>query len=213
MPGVRRLLRRLTALLSLLLLISPALAEEPVRIGSGFGLAFLPGYICEDLKLVEKYGKTAHLALQPSYQRFLGAGPLQDALGTDAIDLAPFGTAPLLAAWEKAKNTPRQIFAVSGLTTLPPVLLTNRAEVHTLADFRSADRIAVPSASAPQLYLLQMQSEKVLANTTSCAAKSSSSRIRTPSPICSPPKIRWPVIFLRRRSPRSRSPTGACTRC
>src|SRR6202047_5181005 len=76
MPGVRRLLRRLTALLSLLLLISPALAEEPVRIGSGFGLAFLPGYICEDLKLVEKYGKTAHLALQPSYQRFLGAAPL-----------------------------------------------------------------------------------------------------------------------------------------
>jgi NitT/TauT family transport system substrate-binding protein len=161
MPGVRRLLRRLTALLSLLLLISPALAEEPVRIGLGFELAFLPVYICEDLKLVEKYGKTAHLALQLSYQRFLGAGPLQEALGTDAIDMAPFGTAPLLAAWEKAKNTPRQIFAVSGLTTLPPVLLTNRAEVHTLADFRSADRIAVPSASAPQLYLLQMQSEKV----------------------------------------------------
>ena len=52
-------------------------------------------------------------------------------------------------------------FAVSGLTTLPPVLLTNRSDVHTLADFRSADRIAVPSATAPQLYLLQMQAEKV----------------------------------------------------
>jgi hypothetical protein len=36
---------------------SPALAEEPVRIGLGFGLAFLPAYICEDLKLIEKHGK------------------------------------------------------------------------------------------------------------------------------------------------------------
>jgi NitT/TauT family transport system substrate-binding protein len=161
MPGARRLLPRFIAVLSCLVLASAALAEEPVRIGLGFGLAFLPVYICEDLKLVEKYGKTAHLELRASYQRFLGAGPLQEALGTGAIDMAPFGMAPLLVAWEKAKDTPRQIFAVSGLTTLPPVLLTNRPEVHTLADFRSADRIAVPSASAPQVYLLQMQSEKV----------------------------------------------------
>src|SRR6516162_6627251 len=56
-------------------LVPPALAEEPVRFGVGFGLAFLPVYICEDLKLVEKYGKGAHLELRPSYQRFLSAGP------------------------------------------------------------------------------------------------------------------------------------------
>jgi NitT/TauT family transport system substrate-binding protein len=140
---------------------TPALAEEPVRIGLGFGLAFLPAYICEDLKLVEKHGKESHLELRVSYQRFLGAGSLQEALASGAIDLAPFGAAPLLAAWEKAKDTPRQIFAVSGLTTLPPVLLTNRSDIRSLADFRSADRIAVPARSAPQFYLLQMQSEKV----------------------------------------------------
>jgi NitT/TauT family transport system substrate-binding protein len=121
---------------------SPVLAEEPVRIGLGFGLAFLPAYICEDLKLVEKHGKESHLDLRVSYQRFLGAAPLQEALATGAIDLAPFGAAPLLTAWEKAKDTPRQIFAVSGLTTLPPVLLTNRSDIRSLADFRSADRIS-----------------------------------------------------------------------
>jgi ABC-type nitrate/sulfonate/bicarbonate transport system substrate-binding protein len=139
----------------------PASAEEQVRIGLGFGLAFLPAYICEDLKLVEKHGKESHIELRASYQRFLGAGALQEALASGGIDMAPFGTAPLLAAWEKARDTPRQIFAVSGLTTLPPVLLTNRNDVRSLADFRSADRIAIPSRSAPQLYLLQMQSEKV----------------------------------------------------
>jgi NitT/TauT family transport system substrate-binding protein len=142
-------------------LVPPALAEEPVRIGVGFGIAFLPAYICEDLKLVEKHGKEGRLDLRVSYQHFLGAGPLQEALAGGAIDIAPFGAAPLLAAWEKAKDAPRQIFAVSGLTTLPPALLTNRADVRSLADFRSTDRIAVSSRSAPQLYLLQMQSEKV----------------------------------------------------
>jgi NitT/TauT family transport system substrate-binding protein len=160
MPAVRRLLF-CVVLLWLAVSASPAAADEPVRVGFGFGLAFLPLYICQDLKLVEKYGRAAGLALKPNYQRFAGAGPLQDALGDGSIDLAPFGVAPLLAAWEKSKDTPRQLVVVSGLTTLPPVLVTNRPNVHTLADFRAADRIAVPSASAPQLYLLQMQSEKV----------------------------------------------------
>jgi NitT/TauT family transport system substrate-binding protein len=158
MPRVQNLLGALTALC---VLSAPAAAQEPVRIGIGSGLAFLPAYICDDLDLVEKYGKAAHLDLKVSYQRFTGAGPLQEALASGAIDMAPFGTAPLLAAWEKGNDTPRQIVAVSGLTTLPPVLLTNRADVGTLADFRGTDRIAIPSATAPQLYFLQMQSEKL----------------------------------------------------
>jgi len=127
----------------------------------GYGLACLPAYICEDLKLVEKHGKKGHLDLRVSYQHFAGAGPMQEALAAGTIDMAPFGVAPLLAAWEKAKGTPRQIFAASGLTTLPPALLTNRPDIRSLSDFRSADQIAVPSPSAPQLYMLQMQSEKV----------------------------------------------------
>jgi NitT/TauT family transport system substrate-binding protein len=151
----------LLGLVAFSLLATPALAEEQVRIGFGFGLVFLPVYICEDLKLVEKYARAEHLEIKPSFQRFVGAGPLQEALAAGALDMAPFGVAPLLAAWEKTKDTPRQIFALSGLTTLPPVLLTNRPDVQTLADFRAADRIVIPFASAPQFYLLEMQSEKV----------------------------------------------------
>jgi NitT/TauT family transport system substrate-binding protein len=154
-------MRVLAALCALSALTIPASAQEAVRIGIGFGLAFLPAYICDDLKLIEKYGKDAHLDLKASYQRFMGAGPLQEAIGAGTIDMGPFGAAPLLAAWEKAKDTPRQILAVSGITTLSPVLLTNRANVRTLADFRPGDRIAIPAPKAPQFYLLQMQAEKV----------------------------------------------------
>jgi len=154
-------LRSLAALLALSAALVPASAEEPVRIGIGFGLAFLPVYLCEDLKLIEKHGKAVRLDLKPSYQRFFGAGPLQDAIGAGTIDMGPFGTAPLLVAWEKASGTPRQILAVSGITTLPLVLLTNQPKVQTIADFKPADRIAVPTSSSPQMYLLQMQSEKI----------------------------------------------------
>jgi NitT/TauT family transport system substrate-binding protein len=161
MPRMSRLARSLAALVWLLLPVAPASAQEALRIGIGFGLAFLPAYICDDLKLIEKHGKDVHLNLKTSYQRFFGAGPLREAMGAGAIDMAPFGTVPLLAAWEKTQGSPRQILAVSGITTLPPVLLTNRANVRTLADFRPGDRIAIPAPNAPQFYLLQMQAEKV----------------------------------------------------
>jgi ABC-type nitrate/sulfonate/bicarbonate transport system substrate-binding protein len=157
----RRFLRRLALVLAISTAAAPARAQEPVRVGIGFGLAFLPMFLCEELKLIEKHGKDVHLNLKASYQRFLGTGPLQDALAAGAVDLAPFGIAPLLAAWEKGKGTPRQILAVAGMSTMPLTLLTNRAGVRTIADFRPSDRIAVPTASSPQTYLLQMQSEKV----------------------------------------------------
>ncbi len=153
--------RGAAALFALAAMLGPAHAQEAVRIGIGFGLAFLPTYLCEDLQLIEKQGRAAHLDLRVSYRRFFGAGPLHDAIVSGAIDMGPFGTAPLLVQWEQGQGTPRQILAVSGITTLPLVLLTNRADLRTIADFRPSDRIALPTASSPQRYLLQMQAEKI----------------------------------------------------
>ena len=140
---------------------APVHAVEPVRIGIGFGLAFLPAYICEDQKLVEKNAKALHLEVKAFYPRFVGSGPMQEALSGRTIDVAPFGVAPLLAAWQSGKGA-QQILAVSGLTTLPLVLLGNRPQLRSLADLRAADRIAVPTLTSPQMYLLEMQSEKTL---------------------------------------------------
>ncbi len=140
--------------------LTPASAQQEVKIGTGFGLAFLPVYICEDLKLVEKYGHAAGLEEKASFPRFMGAAQMQDALASGAIDMAPFGTAPLLAAWQNAKGTPSQIFAVSGITSLPLTLLSNQPNEKSVADLTPADRIAVPTLSSPQKYLLEIQSEK-----------------------------------------------------
>ncbi len=156
----RKSIHRLVAFVALAASASPALAADQVKIGVGFGMAFLPVYICEDLKLVEKHAKELHLDIKPSYVRFLGAGPTQAAIASGEIDIGPFGTAPLLSAWEKAKGTPDQILAVSGLTTMPLTLLTDRPNKQTIADFNPTDRIAVPTLTAPQIYFLEMQSEK-----------------------------------------------------
>jgi NitT/TauT family transport system substrate-binding protein len=158
---VRHWPRNVAILAALCAALTPARAQEQVKIGIGFGMAFLPIYICEDLKLIEKNAKAAHLDVKTSFHRFLSANALREAISSGAIDMAPFGTAPLLAAWEEAKDTPSQIFAVSGITSLPLALLSNQPNAQSIADLGAADRIAVPTLSSPQMYLLQLQSEKV----------------------------------------------------
>ena len=160
MKALRRFVLGLAALAALCVTAAPAFAQDQVKIGLGFGLAFLPLYICQDLKLVEKRAKELHLDVKASYERFLGSGPMQDAIASATIDMGPYGTAPLLAAWENAKDTPGQILAVSGITTMPLTLVSNRPNAATIADFEPTDRIAMPSLTAPQMYLLEMQSEK-----------------------------------------------------
>jgi len=155
-------LRYCTALVVMMATLSPASAQQQLRIGIGYGLAFLPIYICQDLKLIEKHAKAAQLEVKASFPRFTSAAGLRDAIGAGEIDMAPFGTAALLAAWDQAKDTPGQIFAVSGITSLPLVLLSNQPNTHALADLRASDRIAVPTSSSPQTYLLELQAEKTL---------------------------------------------------
>jgi NitT/TauT family transport system substrate-binding protein len=140
---------------------TPALAQQEVKIGIGFGIAFLPTYLCQELMLVEKEAKAAGLDVKTNYQRFSGSGPMQDAILSGAVDMGPYGVAPLMLAWEKAKGTPQQTFAISGVTTLPLVLVTNQAGIKSIQDLKPTDRISMPSLVSPQMYLLQMHSEKV----------------------------------------------------
>jgi NitT/TauT family transport system substrate-binding protein len=153
-------LRSFTALVAFAAMLVPARAQDEVRIGMGFGLAFLPIYVCEDLKLIEKDAKAAGLDVKASFPRLMGAAEVRDAIASGAIDIGPFGTAPLLAAWADAKDTPNQIFAVSGLSSLPLTLLSNQPDEQSFADLKPADQIAVPTLTSPQMYVLQLQAEK-----------------------------------------------------
>jgi len=152
--------RSVTLLLALCSAAVPALAQEQVKIAVGSGFAFLPLYICEDLKLIEKQAKLAHIDVQARFERFVNTGALHDALAAGQVDMGPFGTAPLLAAWQRTKGTADEILAASGISSVPLALLGNQPGERSFAELGAADRIAVPTLTSPQMYLLQMQSEK-----------------------------------------------------
>lgn len=148
------------ALAAFCTIANPARAQQEIKIGIGFGISFLPMYLVDELKLIEKHGKAAGLDLKTSYHRFSGSGPMQDAIISGAIDMGPLGVSAILTVREKARGMPQEMLAISGVTTLPLVLITNQPNVKKLADFKPTDRISMPSIVSPQMYLLQMQAEK-----------------------------------------------------
>jgi NitT/TauT family transport system substrate-binding protein len=146
------------------ILAAPALvraaAPKPVKIGVGFGVGFLPLLLAQELRLVEKHAAASGQLLEVGYERFSGSAAMQDAVLSGAVDAGAYGVPAMLLAWERARNTPMQVQAVSGVTTLPLVMVTNRDGVNGLADLVAADRIAMPALVSPQMYVLQMAAEK-----------------------------------------------------
>ena len=87
---------------------------------------------------------------------------MQSAIASGAIDMGPFGTAPLLGGMGKGQG-----YAAANPCRLRHHLaaarrsLSNQADEHSLADLKPSDRIAVPTSTSPQMQLLDMQSEKI----------------------------------------------------
>lgn len=154
-------LKRIALATCLLVAAGTAHAQQEIRIGLQFGIAFLPFHIMDDLKLIEKHAASAGLTVKAVYQKFSGSGASQDALLSGATDIASYGVPGLLIGWDKARDTPLQIFAISGVSDLPMVLVSNQPHLKSLRDFTDKDRIAMPSFVSPQMYVLQMQSERV----------------------------------------------------
>ncbi len=133
----------------------PAPSTE-IRIGVGHGIGFLPLYIAQDLKLLEKHAKAAGIASRISIQRYNTAAPLRQAVAKGDVTVGAYGLSTLLLA----RDTSKDMVVVSGLTTLPLVLLTARPAFRSLSDLRAQDRVAVPLFSAPQTAYLRMHADK-----------------------------------------------------
>ena len=127
-----------------------------IKIGIGHGIGFLPLYLAQDMKLLEKHAKAAGVTSHVSIERYNTAAPLQQAMAKGEVAAGAYGLSTFLLA----RDTPKEMVAVSGLTTLPLVLLTARPNIKSLSDLKSNDRIAVPMLTAPQTGYLRMQAEK-----------------------------------------------------
>ncbi len=148
------------SLLASLALPGVAAAQTPVKIGIGFGVGFLPMFIADDMKLIEKHAKAAGIDVTASYQRFSGSAAMQDAVLSGSVDVGVYGVAAMLIAWDKARNSPQQIFGIAGVNSSPLVLVTNKPDAKSLDDLVAGDKIAMPALVSPQMYALQMVAER-----------------------------------------------------
>jgi NitT/TauT family transport system substrate-binding protein len=140
---------------------SPALAEAArVRIAQQFGISYLPLTVVKERDLLSQRLTKAGLKTTVEWIVLSGAGPMNDALISGSLDFASAGAGPMILTWDKTRGS-ANIIGVAALGSMPNVLMTNRAEVKSLRDFTSKDRIAMPAVKVGfQPIVLQMAADK-----------------------------------------------------
>jgi NitT/TauT family transport system substrate-binding protein len=160
-------LKRLIGIAAMLLLATLPIATaqaEPmtIRMGTQFGLTYLPFAVIEHEKLIEKQAKARGLGdVEVKWLRSAGGNVLNDALLLGSLDFAATGFPSFLVLWARGKDK-FDIKALSSYGTTPLLLLTRDPNVKSIADFSSKNRIAVPAVkSSIQAILIQMAAEKL----------------------------------------------------
>jgi NitT/TauT family transport system substrate-binding protein len=144
--------RRLTALCVLVAMLIAAAVDRAaaeagvLRISRGYGIHYLPLYVMERYKLVEKHAAAAGVAnVKVSYVALDGGNVINDAMLAGALDIASLGVPGFLTLWDKARNVPQyEVKGLAGIGAGSVWLVTRNPNVKTLADFTAKDRIAVP---------------------------------------------------------------------
>ncbi len=127
----------------------PALAARAattVRLSHGFGIHYLPLMVIRDRHLLEQHAQAAGLGPVTTEWRVLdGGNVINDAMLSGALDIAGTGAPGFITLWAKAHAMPSS--AVTGVCALGNGALwlnTNNPAIHSLRDFSSKDKIAVP---------------------------------------------------------------------
>jgi NitT/TauT family transport system substrate-binding protein len=139
--------RGLAAALALALLGAvPARAEvQAVRISRGYGIHYLPMFVMERQKLLEKHAAAAGLGdLAVTWAAIDGGNQINDAMLSGALDIATLGVPGFLVLWDKARGHAQIEVRGIALMSIGPMWLNSRIDsVKTLADFTDRDRIAL----------------------------------------------------------------------
>lgn len=146
LPLIRRLASCACAGAILLASLSARAEVSQVRLSKGFGVHYLPMYVIEHEKLLEKQAAKAGLGTVTTTWSVIDGGNLiNDAMLSGALDIASIGVPGFLTLWAKAKGNPRiEVVGLSAVSLGSMYLNTRSPNIKTLRDFTEADRIALP---------------------------------------------------------------------
>jgi sulfonate transport system substrate-binding protein len=117
-----------------------------VRLSKQFGLGYLSMIVIENQQLIEKHAAAAGLGdIKTVWMQHSGPNVQIDALLAGQVDFIGPGVPTLATIWDRTVGTPQEVRALTALQSMPYVLVTRNPNVKTIADFTSADKIAMPA--------------------------------------------------------------------
>lgn len=131
-----------------------------VRIARIQGINFLPNYVMEAHRMVEREADRLGVPdLRVVWHTVSSGGTATDAMLAGSMDIVNVGPGNLLLLWDRTRGGVKGIVSNSAL---PATLISRDPDIKTIKDFKPTDRIAVPTVgiSTPAL-LLQMEAAKV----------------------------------------------------
>ncbi len=117
-----------------------------IRLSRGYGILYLPLFVMDHEKLIEKHAKASGVGeVKVSWRILDGGNVINDAMLAGALDVAAIGVPGFVTLWAKTQGNSRlEVAALSGLSSTSLYLNTVNPAVKTLRDFSPKDKIAVP---------------------------------------------------------------------
>lgn len=137
-----------------------AQTAKEVRIARIQGINFLPNYVMEAHRLVEK--EAAKLGLpdvKVLWRTVSSGGTATDAMLAGSMDIVNVGPGNLLLLWDRTRGGVKGIVSNSAL---PATLISRDPSIKSVQDLKPADRIALPTVGvSTQALLLQIEASKI----------------------------------------------------
>src|SRR5215472_8388274 len=137
------------ALAIAIIIVAAASASAEVgqlRISRGFGVHYLPLYVMQEKKLLQKRALAAGLdSVEVKYLLIDRGNHINDAVLARSVDIASTGTGGFLTLWAKSKGNPNlEVIGLGGSASGGMTMTTRNPTLKSLRDVTEKDRIAVP---------------------------------------------------------------------
>ena len=135
------------AVAAFLIACSPALPAraETIRIAAQYGISYLPLTVIQAQHILERLAAQQGLDIKTRWLQFADGAAMNEALISGQLDIVSGGVAPMVLLWARTRDN-LHVRGIAALNAMPLYLNAIDEDVHTIKDFTSHDRIAMPAA-------------------------------------------------------------------